>query len=206
MLFGRGPFLIMARRRWWLVHRGGSLTCTQLLLLLSVFLLHLLRLLLVLLLQLLISRSIGLLLCRSLVFLLLLLRQLLVLLLLLRIQLLLLLPVLLILVGISGVGRRGQRMLRKILRMYRSGVRCGVSRTGSRWCPFRLSYGSIGCRRFRSRGIGRSRFSCRAICGWMVRCPRRFCRHDSAAAEFSRFGSSSHGRPSFIGGSPQFRI
>src|SRR5580692_9937234 len=130
MLFGRGPSLIVASWRWWLVHRRGSLTCTQLLLLLSVFLLHLLRLLLVLLLQLLISRSIGLLLCRSLVFLLLLLCQLLVLLLLLRIQLLLLLLVLLILLGVSGVGSRGQGMLRNILRVYRSGVRCGVFRTG----------------------------------------------------------------------------
>ena len=130
------------------------------------FLLHLLCLLLVLLLDLLSARSASLLLCRSLMFLLLLLRELLVFLLLLRIKLLLLLPVLLIVLGISSVSRRGQGMCGKILRVYRSWVRSGSFCMG-RWSCARLSCGAIG--------------------GRMIRCSSRFGRYRSSATEFPGF-------------------
>ena len=128
----------------------------------------------------------------ALMLLLLLLRELLMLLLLLGVELLLLLLILLIRCCISSVWRRGLRMRRKILRVGRSRrVRSVVFRRRSRripcgrnCCPFRRAgWRTIGGRWLRYGVITRSRLSCGAIRGRMIRRSSCFGRYDSGAAE-----------------------
>ena len=195
---------MVVARRW--CRRPG-----QLLLLLSMSLLHLLRLLLVLLLHLLSTSSIGLLLRGPLMVLLLLLRQFLMVSLLLGVELLLLLLSIPVGLRVSSVWSHGRLMGRKVLRMDRSwGLwnlvfwvrRRGVLRMRS-WsgCPFRRARGrTVGGRWLSYRVIGGCRFggssSCgrlsgviarrrlsSAIRGRMIGRSRGFGRYDSGTAE-----------------------
>lgn len=197
-------------RRWWRLSRWWRrLPGLQMLLLLSVSVLHLLGLLLVLLLQLLSSGGTRMLLRQPLMVLLLVLGELLVLLLLLVVEPLLLLLIFLVPLSISGVGCSRLRMRWKVLRMDRSGwprnvvlgtpTRCiawmrrpfsraGWRTTGRRW----LSYGVITRGRLTSRTIG-----------WrMVSAPCCLRGYHAAAAECRRPGSSRDGRLALVRRSP----